>query len=95
MAKGTRPSVIWRFTVHTLLDAYEVRRAKYGPSTASLMFRGAPSRTGDDLIDEALAAFAVFFAERDHYPVPSWAEDPLLGRPARSGKYARDSQDLL
>lgn len=90
--RRTPRSVVWRFAVLTLLYEYESRRQRHGGDIAARMFEVPPPHTGDRLIDDALAAFAEYFARRDDFSVPAWAEDSFDLTHRRPGKYARRSR---
>jgi hypothetical protein len=83
---------VWRFCLLQLLDDYESVLRHEGVDAAALLWRDAPTFTGDARVDAAFAALAEHLARRERWSTPAWALDPE--REAREWWFVTDLRGL-
>lgn len=74
LAAGAGVDEGWRFGILQTVDDYTSTFRRGGPQLAASVFTDEPGLTGAVQVDAAFAALAEFFAGRDGWDVPAWAE---------------------
>src|ERR1700722_7327818 len=67
---------VWRYAIVQLFDDYSHDLVRSGASLASQRFSREPPLPQSNEVDAALAALAEHLAQRDSWPLPSWARKP-------------------
>lgn len=73
MADGGCLNDLWRFGILQTIDLYNSALARWGSDHARHVFDPEPI-TGISQVDCAYAALAEYFAERDNWTMPEWAQ---------------------
>lgn len=67
---------VFRHVILQLLDDYRSVLRHRDVAAAALVFAEAPSSTGEDRVDAALAGLAEHLARADGWEAPDWAYEP-------------------